>query len=107
MAFSDVQREVIVKEASDTRDALVADIKARGVWQRQTDTCFDVSVIDTNAPSHCNRTPEAVLASRALQKKKKYVAACEDRRASFTPLILSNTSYIVVPPWFPREMALI
>eukprot|EP00919_Chromeraceae_sp_WS-2016_P022958 GHVR01054645.1.p1 GENE.GHVR01054645.1~~GHVR01054645.1.p1 ORF type:complete len:196 (-),score=33.73 GHVR01054645.1:375-962(-) len=88
-AFKNVDKEVIVKESTDTQKAIRADIKARGVWQSQVDALFDISVLDTDAPSHFARTTEAVLTTKAQEKKKKYAPACEARRASFTPLIFS------------------
>ena len=41
---------------------------------------FDIKVIDTDAPSHLHRTPESILDTVALEKKKLYKKAVEDRR---------------------------
>eukprot|EP00919_Chromeraceae_sp_WS-2016_P006865 GHVR01016076.1.p1 GENE.GHVR01016076.1~~GHVR01016076.1.p1 ORF type:complete len:415 (-),score=40.31 GHVR01016076.1:131-1375(-) len=89
IAYMNVEKEVVILEATQTHTALVADIKARGVWQSQVDALFDISVVDTDAPSHYARPTEDVLTTKAQEKKKKYVPACEARRASFTPLIFS------------------
>eukprot|EP00919_Chromeraceae_sp_WS-2016_P035024 GHVR01082977.1.p1 GENE.GHVR01082977.1~~GHVR01082977.1.p1 ORF type:complete len:190 (+),score=34.15 GHVR01082977.1:839-1408(+) len=89
--FPSVQTEVIVQDAIVTppkKNALVGDIKARGVSERQTDTIFDVSVIDTDAPSHRDKDPIKVLNRYSDDKKKKYQQACDARRA-FIPLIFA------------------
>ena len=91
MAHNEVLREPIVRESDDKNDltALVADLGVRGVWQPQTMVLLDIRVVDTDAPSHINRSVEAVLISAELQKKRKYLMAAELRRASFTPFVLS------------------
>ena len=50
---------------------------------------MDIKVIDTDAPSHCTRSPEAVLKSGAKQKKRIYEHAVVERRGNFTPIVLS------------------
>ena len=50
---------------------------------------FDVCVIDTDAKSSVAHTPQSVLANAEKEKKSKYVNACEEKHASFTPLCLS------------------
>ena len=50
------------------------------------DAVFDVRVVDTDAPSYRSRSPDSVLHSAEVEKKKKYTSACVVRRASFTPL---------------------
>ena len=88
MGFKEVVREPIVKEADDSVDspALIADLSARGVWQPQTVALLDVRV---DAQSYTNRLVSAVLSSAELEKKNKYTAAAESRRASFTPFVVS------------------
>ena len=46
-------------------------------------------VVDTDAPSYYSRSPQAVLRSAEVEKKRKYSLACQARRASFTPLCFS------------------
>ena len=41
------------------------------------------------APSYRSRTPQDVLRTAESVKKRKYLQACLDRRASFTPLCMS------------------
>ena len=50
---------------------------------------FDVRVVDTDAPSYCIRSPQAVLLSAEVEKKRKYFLVCQARCASFTPLCYS------------------
>ena len=47
---------------------------------------LDFHVADTDAQSYASRTVDAVLCSA---KKRKYSAAVEERRASFTPFVVS------------------
>lgn len=61
----------------------------RGVWEAQRDALFDIRVIDTDAPSYANRPVSSVLKSAEEEKKKKYLSACEQRHATFTPLVTS------------------
>ena len=39
--------------------------------------------------SYCSRTSPDVLRTAELDKKRKYLQACQDRRAAFTPLCVS------------------
>ena len=55
----------------------------------QVEALFDVCVIDTDAPSHCHRAPNAILESSSQGKKRMYKKAVEDRRGTFTPFVLS------------------
>ena len=89
LVWGPVHREPIVREASDDSSALKADLAVRGVWQPQCDALFDIRVVDTDAPSYRSRTPPDVLRSAESDKKKKYLQACQDRRAAFTPLCVS------------------
>ncbi|KAL5493875.1 hypothetical protein EMCRGX_G015109 [Ephydatia muelleri] len=80
--WSQIVREPIVKEAESKADGpgLRADLGIRGVWTPQVEALFDIKVIDTDAPSHLHRTPESILDTGALEKKKLYKKAVEDRR---------------------------
>ena len=50
---------------------------------------FDVRVVDTDAPSHHTRSPEAILESGAKEKKRVYEQAVVEQRGNFTPIVLS------------------
>ena len=85
-----VHCEPIIQEASDDgRTVLKADLAVHGVWQPQCDAIFDVRIVDTDAPSYHSRTLPDVLQSAELEKNRKYLQACQDRRAAFTPLCVS------------------
>jgi hypothetical protein len=91
LVWSDVVREPVVRDASVVNDepALIADLGVRGVWEPQTDALFDVRVLDTDAPSYGSRSISSILSTAENEKKRKYREACDNRRASFTPLVMS------------------
>ena len=91
IVYKDVVREPIVQEADDSsgRPALIADLSIRGVWQPQTAALLDVRVVDTDAQSYASCTVDAVLCSAEQEKKRKCSAAVEEKRASFTPFVVS------------------
>ena len=90
LVWGNVVREPVVCDGSTSSDgALVADLCVRGVWIPQSEALFDIRVVDTDAQSYRSRTPLAVLCSAECDKKRKYLQACLDRRATFTPLCVS------------------
>ena len=50
---------------------------------------FDICVIDTDAPSYRRHTSISVLDSGAVEKKRVYHSAVEDKRGNFMPFVLS------------------
>ena len=76
-------------DCSGSADSLIADLCVRGVWEPQTEALFDIRVVDTDARSYHARSPRDVLDSVEVEKKCKYLQACQDRRATFTPLCVS------------------
>ena len=50
---------------------------------------FDICVIDTDVPSYRRCSPVSVLDSGAVEKKRVYRSAVEDKRGNFTPFVLS------------------
>ncbi|CAB0011537.1 unnamed protein product [Nesidiocoris tenuis] len=85
IAWGNCCKEPIIKEASGLR----GDLACRGVWEPQREALFDVRVVDTDAPSYVTRPVNVVLTAAEEEKKRKYVSACEQRHASFTPLVCS------------------
>ena len=49
---------------------------------------FEVKVVDTDAPSHHTRSPEAILESGAKEKKRIYEQAVVEWRGNFTSIVL-------------------
>ena len=89
LVWSPVTKEPVVRDGSATgADTLVADLCVRGVWEPQTEALFDIRVVDTDAQSYRARTPCDVLGT-AEAEKRKYLRACQDQRATFTPLCVS------------------
>ena len=71
IAWKQTIKEPVLREAS--RDppplaGLVADISARGVWQPQSVSVFDIRVLDSDAPSYLSRTLEDVLLMAEREK---------------------------------------
>ena len=50
---------------------------------------FDIRVIDTDAPTHRTRSPEAILETGAQEKKRVYEQAVAEQRDNVTPVVLS------------------
>ena len=89
LVWSPVVKELIVCDDSGSADSLIADLCVRGVWEPQTEALFDIRVVDTDSRSYRARSPHDVLGSAEVEKKHKYLQACQDRCATFTPLCVS------------------
>jgi hypothetical protein len=91
LAWKEVVSEPVIREREDFTNtpALIADLGVRGVWAPQTMALFDIRVTDTDAPSYSTHSIQSVLSNAETAKKTKYAEACQQRRASFTPLIVS------------------
>ena len=92
MAYAHVTREPVVRESREHGDGrgLVCDLAVRGVWQPQTEALFDFRVCNADAQSYVNRHVTAVLDSLARAKKNKHQEACWERRADFTPFVVTT-----------------
>ena len=84
-------KEPVVREAdvNNGDGGLRLDLGIRGVWQPQAEALFDIKVINIDAPSHHNRSSEAILEIRAKEKKRVYEQTVVERRGNFTPMVLS------------------
>lgn len=68
------------------------DIHARGFWERQKSTFFDIRVCHPNADSYKDLTPEQVYRLHENEKKRMYERrVLEVEQASFTPLVFTTT----------------
>ena len=90
LAFPHVTKKPAVRDGSGDEDGLICDLAVRGVWNPQTEALFDFRVVNTDAQSYVTRPVLAVLDSFAKAKKAKHHQACMDRRADFTPFIIST-----------------
>jgi len=89
LVWSPVTKEPIVCGNSAGSDTLIADLCVRGVWEPQTEALFDIRVVDTDARSYHACNPHDILSSAESEKKCKYLQACQDLCATFTPLCVS------------------
>eukprot|EP00919_Chromeraceae_sp_WS-2016_P052446 GHVR01124508.1.p1 GENE.GHVR01124508.1~~GHVR01124508.1.p1 ORF type:complete len:248 (-),score=11.27 GHVR01124508.1:593-1336(-) len=64
--YRNVEKEVVLKPATLEHDAIVPDIKARGVWQPQQDTMFVIAVVNTDSLSYLATDPYEVLTRHAF-----------------------------------------
>ena len=87
--WSPVVKEPVVHDGSAGANTLIADLCVRGVWEAQTEALFDIRMIGTDAGSYCAGSPKDVLGTAEGEKKRKYLQACQDRHATFTPLCVS------------------
>ena len=87
---SSVKIEPMVREETGMgpKKALQADFSVRGVWEGSQVAFFDNCIIDADAPGRlsANTAWTTSLNGAAQRKKNKYRLACEDIRATITPL---------------------
>ena len=87
-----VIREPVIREDDPASDnhGLHLDLRIRSAWQPQVEALFDICVIDIDAPSYRRHSPISILDRGAVEKKRIYYSAVEDRRGNFTPFVLSD-----------------
>mmetsp|Transcript_18461 Transcript_18461/g.23887 ORF Transcript_18461/g.23887 Transcript_18461/m.23887 type:complete len:329 (-) Transcript_18461:131-1117(-) len=93
LAWGGVIVEPLVKEQTGRlKEDLRADFSVRGVWDEQKVAYFDNRISNADAPSRLARNIswKTTLNAAAKEKKNKYKNACEDIRASFTPLVCTT-----------------
>ena len=86
-AWGNCVREPTIVEPNGPHPGLRGDLACRGVWEPQRVALFDVRVLDSDAPSYGSRAVLSVLSAAEEEKKRKYLNACEERHATFTPLV--------------------
>ena len=71
------------RKLTDKNSGVTAEVNSdRGViliggfWERNTDCIFDVRMCNVHQPSYKDITPESVLRSVEVEKKKKHVDLC-------------------------------
>ena len=86
--LSQVISEPIIQEAdANGAGELRGDWSVRGFWVPQRVALFDTRIFNANAPSYKTLSLEAAFSIHRNEKKRRYCAAAEHRRASFTPII--------------------
>ena len=78
LAWSPVIKESFVCDRSASADTLIAGLCVRGVWEPQTKALFDIRVVDIDAQSYHAHSPCNVLGSAEVEKKCKYLQACQN-----------------------------
>ena len=89
LIWAPVVKEPVVCDGSAGADTLIANLCVQGVWEPQTKALFDIRVVDTDARSYRACSPHDVLGLAEVEKKHKYLQACQDRHATFTLLFVS------------------
>ena len=69
--LTDKNSGVTAEVNSDRGDILIG-----GFWEWNTDCILDVRIYDVHQPSYKDRTPESILRSAEVEKKKKHVDLC-------------------------------
>ncbi|KAL9959428.1 hypothetical protein ACROYT_G032751 [Oculina patagonica] len=83
--------ETLNRGANRAPDARL-DIHARGFWERQRSSFFDVRVCHPNADSYLEQNPEQIYRQHESEKKRQYAdRVMEVEQGTFTPLIFSST----------------
>ena len=57
LVWGHVVSEPVVRDASVDGEDLIADLGARGVWELQAMTLFDIHVVDADAKSYLSHSP--------------------------------------------------
>ena len=90
LVWNQIRIEPIVRDleanTSDNSPALFADIGICSVWLPQVEELMDVRVVDTDSQSYLDHLPKEVLKSADSEKRRMYVAACQEQSAQFTSL---------------------
>ena len=65
------------------------DLLIRDLWANGTDSVHNMRVVNTDANSYWERSPEKCLEEAERGKKKMYLEACNQQRRNFSPFIAS------------------
>ena len=72
------------------------DVSVMGLWARAIKCIIDAVVPHAESESNLGKSPEAVVRSAQLKKKREYGAVCRARRLHFSPFAVT-TSGILAP----------
>ena len=65
------------------------DVSIHGLWKQGNTAMFDMRIVNLNASSYVQMTPEKALAKVDKEKKDLYLQACLEHRRTFTPIVYS------------------
>ena len=81
--------EVLISSANSSDEARL-DVSARGFWQREQRTFFDIRIVNPFAKSHLNQKLDTAFWSNENEKKRHYSQRIiEVEPGSFSPLVFS------------------
>ena len=69
-----------LEEGEEKGDLLIQDI-----WNQGMDSIHNMLVVNTDAVSYQSNTPDKCIETAKLEKKRKYLNACLNKRRNFTP----------------------
>ena len=72
------------------------DLLIRDLWADRTDSVHDMCVVNTDAKSYWEKTPERFLEEAERVKKKMYLETCLQQRQHFSPIVASVDGLIGV-----------
>jgi hypothetical protein len=72
------------------------DLNIKHLWARNINCIIDVIIPHAEGPSNMKKTPQAVVLSAQLKKKREYGALCKANRKHFTPFAVT-TSGLLAP----------
>ena len=61
---------------------LIVDLCVHGIWESYTEALFNIRVVDTDVRSYLGHSSCDVLGPAEVQKKCKYLQACQDQHAT-------------------------
>jgi hypothetical protein len=88
--FAGIQRLPVVQQALREGDVgIVGDLAVRGVYAAQRVAVFDVKVVDLDCPTYQRSDPRKVIEDIERRTRRRYAAACHERRVDFAPLVVT------------------
>ena len=67
----------------------------RDLWKNGTDSVHDMHVVNTDAKSYWEKSPEKFLEEAEKSKKKMYLELCLQQRRNSHPLLPPLMAYLV------------
>ena len=81
-----LKEPVIIESDSSGENGLRADWGARGFWEPQQMSLFDICIFNADSESLKHQQLATIFETRRNIKKATYSEAAEQRRATFTPI---------------------